>query len=48
MSVSASRMTNVVGGFGRPGNSLNELDLIYIPSIDDTVLHNTETENVQL
>lgn len=48
ISVSASLMTNVVGGFGWPGNSLNELDLIYIPSIEDTLRYNTETWGIQL
>lgn len=48
ISISASLMTNVVGGFGWPGNSLNELDLIYILSIEDTLRYTTETWGIQL
>lgn len=36
-------MTNAVGGFEWPGSSMNELKLIYIPSLEDTFIYNTET-----
>lgn len=40
--------TNVVGGFGWPGNSLNELNLIYILIVEHTLLYNTEPWGIQL
>lgn len=33
-------MTNAVGGFEWPGSSMNELKLIYIPSLEDTFIYN--------
>lgn len=37
--------TNVVGAFGWPGNSLNELNLIYILSIEDKLQHRDTTHS---
>lgn len=35
--------TNVVGGFGWPGESLNELNFIYILTVEETLVRSHST-----